>query len=180
VRTGRTYTAHFAIETRQHDLMGLDLGEGVPRKPLVLGLILFALWNTLLVLVAGLPSRTSSVFYMVPPLVVAAYGTQPCGTRERRWNITVWALRLRYLLIGHRPVICGGRRTAARSERISRRARWESAADLLDESPLASLTARWLGARGAPLAGTGSPLDLNACPRLYGPDAVARAHGHKN
>ena len=41
-REGQTVSRHLKFETRQHKL-GVDLGEGIPRKTLILGLIILSL-----------------------------------------------------------------------------------------------------------------------------------------
>ncbi|MCY0962965.1 hypothetical protein [Streptomyces sp. H27-H5] len=179
MRVGHTYTRHFDLETRQHELLGMDLGEGAPRRALILGLILYALWTGPLLLVFGLPNEITFTLYFLPPLITAVYGTQRSHGIERRWNITGWAIGVRYLVLGHRPIICGGRRAASRSEWLPRRDRWAGKTELLLESPLGGLVERWLGAEDAAPAGAGGPIRLAARPRLYGPDAVAKAYGRK-
>ena len=37
MRVGRTLTHHFEIETRQYDLLGIDLGEGARRRMIIFG-----------------------------------------------------------------------------------------------------------------------------------------------
>ncbi|MFK0296629.1 hypothetical protein ACIQU6_40015 [Streptomyces sp. NPDC090442] len=178
---GRTYTRHFDLETRQHELLGFDLGEGAPRRALILGLVLYALWTGTLLLLFGLPSKITFTLYALPPLFVAVYGTQRSQAIDRRWNITRWSIGVRYLVLGHRPIIGAGRRAATRSEWISRRARWSGKAELLAESPLGPLVERWLGTKEESTPpGAGAPIQLAARrPRLYGPDAVGKAYGRK-
>ena len=179
MRIGNTYTRHFDLETKQHELLGLDLGEGVPRRAIVMGLILYAAWDGPLLLLLGLPNRFDFTAYFLPPLITAIYGTQRSRKIDRRWNLTNWSITARYLVLGHRPIICGGRRAAARSEWLTRRARWAGRLELLAESPLGGLLDRWLGSEEDVPAGAGSALRIAARPRLYGPDAVARAYGRK-
>ncbi|MEH0424735.1 hypothetical protein [Streptomyces sp. B21-083] len=179
MRQGRTYTDHFQLDTRQHELLGMDLGEGIPRRALLLGLSLYLVWTGSILLVFGLPNRITFTLYFLPPLLTVVYGTQRSRRIDRRWNITNWSIGIRYLVLGHRPIICGGRRAAARSEWISRRARWGGKVDTLAASSvLGGLVERWLGDDDIP-QGAGVPLRLNARPRLYGPDAVVKAHGRK-
>ncbi|MEU7153824.1 hypothetical protein AB0B15_38290 [Streptomyces sp. NPDC045456] len=179
MRRGHTYTDHFSLDTRQHELLGMDLGEGIPRRALLLGLALYVAWTGPLLLLFGLPSRITFTAYFLPPLLVVVYGVQRSRRTHRRWNVTNWSISARYLLLGHRPIICGGRRAATRSEWISRRARWGNKVDALTESSvLGPLVERWLGEDGVP-TGAGGPVRLDAKPRLYGPDAVAKAHGRK-
>ncbi|MEV6677608.1 hypothetical protein AB0N09_12180 [Streptomyces erythrochromogenes] len=179
MRVGRTYTSHLNLETKQHELLGMDLGEGVPRRALVMGLVLYLVWAGPLLLLFGFPSKVTFTFYFLPPLLTVVYGTQKNRAVDRRWNVTRWSIGARYLVLGHRPIISGGRRASTRGEWISRRARWSGRTELLLESPLGGLLERWLGAEEAVPAGTGAPIRLAARPRLYGPDAVARAHGRK-
>ncbi|MFB8107697.1 hypothetical protein ACFC3O_33675 [Streptomyces sp. NPDC056007] len=180
-RTGTTYTRHFltATETRQHELLGLDLGEGTPRRALVLGMILFALWVGPLLLLFGLPNEITFTLYLLPPLITTVYGTQRSTRLDRRWNIANWAIGARYLVLGHRPIICAGRRAATRGEWLPRRDRWAGRTELLLDSPLGPLVERWLGESEDVPAGAGSPVRLDARPRLYGPDAVVKAYGRK-
>ncbi|MGW2227459.1 hypothetical protein [Streptomyces formicae] len=179
MRRGHTYTDHFSLDTRQHELLGMDLGEGIPRRALILGLALYAVWTGPLLLLFGFPSRITFTAYFLPPLLTVIYGTQRSRRLDRRWNITNWSISARYHLLGHRPVICGGRRAATRSEWISRRGRWSGKTDTLAaSSALGGLVERWLGKDGIP-QGAGGPLRLDARPRLYGPDAVVKAHGRK-
>ncbi|MFD9819070.1 hypothetical protein [Streptomyces violascens] len=179
MRIGRTYTEHFRIDTRQHEILGVDLGEGIPRRALLLGMALYAVWDGALLLLFGLPSRFTATLYILPPLVTVVYGVQRSRRLDRRWNITNWSLAVRYLVLGHRPIINGGRRAATRSEWLGRRARWGTKTETLAQSrALGGLVERWLGDEDVP-AGAGAPLRLAARPRLYGPDAVARAHGRK-
>lgn len=176
MRVGTTYTQHFDLETRQHELLGLDLGEGTPRRTLILGFVLYLLWTGGLLLIFGLPNQFAFTAYFLPPLLVAIFGTQRSRRNERRWNITYWALSVRYLVLGHRPIICGGRRSAARVEWIPRRARWGGKGDAILRTPAArSAAGRWLGEEAQTAIVAGAPLRLAARPRLYGPDQVMKA-----
>jgi hypothetical protein len=174
MRTGRTYTRHFNVETRQHELLGIDLGEGAPRRALVLGVLLYLGWTGGLLLLFGFPTKVSFTGYVLPPLLVVVYGAQRSRRIDRRWNLACWALGVRYAVLGHRPIICGGRRAAGRSEWLSRRDRWSGrTSEVLAASPLGRL----LGRTGPP--GTGRAVALQATARLYGPDAVARSYGRR-
>ncbi|WP_326683069.1 hypothetical protein [Streptomyces sp. NBC_01237] len=153
----------------------------MPRRILVLGLALYVAWDGILLLVFGLPSKFTATAYLLPPGLIVTYGAQPSRRASRRITLTSWTLTARYLVVGHRPVICGGRRAATRAEWIGRRGRWAPRLTLLTESSvLGPAVERWLGpdTDTAP-AGAGSALRLGARPRLYGPDAVVRAHGRK-
>ncbi|MEV7419861.1 hypothetical protein [Streptomyces sp. NPDC089919] len=176
MRTAHTHTAHFHIETRQHELLGLDLGEGMPRRALLLGFTLCLGWTGTLLLAFGLPDRTTFTLYCVPPLLVAALGTQRSRRNDRRWNITYWTLTLRYLTAGHRPILCAGRLDADRAEWIPRSERWGATADLLRREPARRRHQERSEGR-EPTAVSGPPVLLAARPRLYAPDAIARARG---
>ncbi|MFD8597721.1 hypothetical protein ACFV1L_22225 [Kitasatospora sp. NPDC059646] len=178
-RTGHTYTAHFDLNPRQHELLGVDLGEGLVRRALILAISLLVSWNGALLLLLGLPTVPTLTLYITPPLVATFYGSQRSTKNDRRYNFTVWALSLRYLTVGHRPVINGGRRAAHRTEWLGRRARWGARAEWLADTPLGLLAERWLGPESEIPTGSGTPLRLNARARLYGPDAVGRAYGRK-
>jgi hypothetical protein len=175
MRTGRTLTAHFDLDTRQHELLGLDLGEGAPRRMLVLGLALFMVWTGGLFLIFGLPNRFTFTAYVLPPGLIAYFGTQRSSRINRRWNITNWALAVRYLVLGHRPIICGGRRAATRSEWIPRRSRWGARGDAMSQAPGARMIEGSLGRPEIYHASAGAPLRLDARPRLYGPDQLYKA-----
>ncbi|GLV88003.1 hypothetical protein Slala03_76920 [Streptomyces lavendulae subsp. lavendulae] len=173
MRVGTTYTRHFDLESRQHELLGLDLGEGTPRRALILGLVLYILWTGSLLALFGLPSQVTFTAYFLPPLMVAIFGTQRSRKSERRWNITYWSLSVRYLALGHRPIICGGRRAAARAEWIPRRARWGTKGDAFRRESVRLRRAEEHTEDLEIVAGM--PIRLAARPRLYGPDAVFKA-----
>ncbi|MDR3081860.1 MAG: hypothetical protein LBV60_13210 [Streptomyces sp.] len=174
MRTGTTYTRHFDIEPRQHELLGLDLGEGTPRRTLILGITLYLVWTGSLLLLFGMPSRFTFTLYFLPPLLTAVIGTQRSRTNDRRWNLTLWTLGARYLVMGHRPIVCGGRRAAARSEWIPRRARWGTKGDALRRESVKRRRQYDMDTT-TPVIVAGAPITLDARPRLYGPDAVYRA-----
>lgn len=54
--TGRTLTRHFHIETRQHELFNIDLGEGVPRRMLMFGVVVVLAWVALMAPIVGAPN----------------------------------------------------------------------------------------------------------------------------
>ncbi|MBK6015797.1 hypothetical protein [Streptomyces sp. MBT53] len=178
MRVGNTYTQHFALETKQHEILGIDLGEGAPRRPLVMGLVLNGVWWAVMLLVFGAPSKPSFTAYFLPPLIVTVYGAQRASI-DRRWKITQWAIGIRYLVLGHRPIVSGGRRAATRSEWMNRRARWGTRLEFLVDSPLGGPIERWLGDEESIPQGAGAPIRLAARPRLFGPDAVVKAYGRK-
>lgn len=108
---GRVLTRSFEFQTKQHSLLGLDLGDGVARDFLVLGTLGTALWFGGLTLLFGLPSPQTILVYLTLPLVVFFFGFQPDPKRERRKRLTTWILWIRYAFVGHRPIINGARST---------------------------------------------------------------------
>ncbi|HZO67857.1 MAG: hypothetical protein ACRDP9_01500 [Kribbellaceae bacterium] len=174
MRVGRTLTHHFEIETRQYDLLGIDLGEGARRRMIIFGAVIFATWVGLLVLIIGLPTKSSVSLYVVPPFVVTAFGWRPGKYHERRRRVTEWALWVRYALRAHRPVIGLGTRAADRSEYL----RWSERVPLRRLAALAKgqRPPAWeAGGGGAPLTAdpryrAGAEIELNQRARLLGAD----------
>lgn len=117
-RTGRTLTRTIEIEPRQHDLFGLDLGEGPPRGQLIFGLLIFGVWLALTVpvsvLLAGGPSPNSALLFVAPPAAVVVLGWRKTDENPRRRKVTEWVLALRYIASGHEPIVTLGRNTARR------------------------------------------------------------------
>jgi hypothetical protein len=127
VRTGETLTQHFQIETRQHELFGLDLGDGVPRRSLVWGTTFLVTWSLLCFPILGMPTQGTFSLYFLPPMFAAYFAFQSSAAQSRRVNLTQWAIKVRYVLIGHRPIISLGARAATRIE--YRAGRWSSVTD---------------------------------------------------
>lgn len=164
MRTGSTYTDHFRIEGRQHELFGVDLGEGYPRGAILFAFVAYVVWCLPIFLLAGLPGPNFLSLYIVPPGIVTMLGYR-MSPNDRRRNIAVWIIRARYRVFGHRPVICGGRRAASRSEWLPRSHRRRSA----DVDELAEL-----------VHAAGPPIVHDARPRLYGPDYLFKiTQNHK-
>lgn len=113
---GRTLTKSFAIETRQHELLGLDLGEGPPRKLLVIGGGFVIIWFGIATLMFGLPNRATFMFYATIPVLIAVFGFRESSKVSRRRNVVVWWLKARYLFTSYRPLICLGQRRPDRTE----------------------------------------------------------------
>ncbi len=116
-REGQTLTRTMGFETRQHELFGIDLGEGAPRRMLVWGALCCAIWWGLLYLIFGAPLPGAVFFWLAPPVFLAYYGWRDGRTRRRR-KITEWVLTARWLHRGHEPVIALGRREATGAERM--------------------------------------------------------------
>lgn len=125
--TGRTVTKQLRIETRQHELLGFDMGEGVRRKDLILGLVIFPAWLVFLWLVLGAPTKATSLLYILPPMVFLKYGITESERMPRRMNFTQWILAIRYGLTGHRPIVRAGARRASRNEYMPLSKRWNMA-----------------------------------------------------
>lgn len=175
MRIGHTYTRHFDLETRQHELFGVDLGEGPPRRMLIVGFLAYIIWAGSLLLIFGLPNKVSFTLYFVPPGLITYYGAQRSRRNDRRYNVTQWALTIRYLTRGHRPIINGGRRAAERSEWLPLRARLGERAEALLEAPGMGLLEPLIGSSDIPKTPAGRSVTLRARPRLYGPDQVYKA-----
>jgi len=118
MRIGRTVTKQLKIETRQHEMLGLDLGEGPRRKDLILALVIIPAWVFFLFLLIGAPTKGNMLLYMLPPVLFLKYGVSESETNPRRMNFTQWILAIRYVLVGHRPIIRAGARRASKAEYI--------------------------------------------------------------
>lgn len=140
---GRTLTKSFAIETRQHELLGLDLGEGPPRRLLVVGGVFVLLWFSTATILFGLPTRGTFMVYVTIPVLLAVYGFRESSKVPRRRNVVVWFLRARFLFASYRPLIALGRRRPDRTEirTISERFNFAGIAKVLN--PTAAPTAIW-------------------------------------
>lgn len=110
-REGQTVSRHLKFETRQHKL-GLDLGEGIPRKTLILGLIIFPVWWVIVFSILHGVNQITGMIYLLPPSMFLWFGTQESDGNLRRMRFTQGLLRVRYSFTNHRPVIRCGRREA--------------------------------------------------------------------
>lgn len=116
-REGRTLTKAMSIETRQHELFGVDLGEGPVRSALVFGVFVTLAWWVVLFFTIGAPDLSGNsrlgglwvVFWFLPPMALVAFGWQEDKDNPRRRNITKWSLAVRQVLRGHRPITALGR-----------------------------------------------------------------------
>lgn len=167
MRTARNYTGAFALETRQHTLLGIDLGEGPPRKPLIFGLIVFVLWIALLWFVLGAPTKFTATAYILPPALITWFGAQRAPTNSRRFRFTTWVLAIAFVLRGHLPIIGLGRRRPTRAEITP----WNQRRD---EFPWSRRPA-WerSQAEDAPTVDGGRPVRLRMKARLLGNEHVA-------
>ncbi len=123
MRVGRTLTHHFEIETRQYDLLGIDLGEGARRRMIIFGAVIILVWIALLIPFIGVPQKATVSLYVVPPFVITAFGWRAGKHHERRRRVTEWALAVRYALRAHRPIIGLGARAADKTEYLPWRER---------------------------------------------------------
>lgn len=176
MRQGMTYTGYFnRLEPRQHEIFGVDLGQGISRRTLLLGVLIFTSWDGLLFLTVGFPSVKWLTLYMLPPMIVTVLGAQPSKRCDRRAVLATWVIGAHYQVWGHRPVICGGRVVAHRSEWIPRSARWERHAPALTRAFGSRLAGRLTGgADTEAVPPSGPPVELAHTVRLYGPDHLVK------
>lgn len=177
MREGMTYTRHFMLEARQHELFGVDLGQGISRRTMLLGALAFGLWDGIGLAVFGVPSLNWVTVYFLPPVLVTVLGAQPSRRCDRRTVLAGWVIAAQYLVSGHRPVIRGGRVVAHRSEWLPRRTRWERQTPALTRVVGAGLVGRFLGTSrtGEDEVPSAGPVVEMACTvRLYGPDHMVK------
>lgn len=111
-----TDTAHITIESRQYRLFRLDLGEGLPRVALKVGLFVFIPWLALCLLL-GVPVFSGVLIWLGPPLMVTARAiTRDEGgrLRIRSWGDRVWWLTRR-----HAPIVNAGTSSARPPQAIT-------------------------------------------------------------
>lgn len=124
MREGRVLTRSMRIESRQHELFGVDLGEGFPRVAVVVGSLVCLAWVGLLLLVHLPFSKGTSLIFSLPPFLLMAFGWRPSASHpERRRRVTEWVLAARWTVKGHLPLIALGRRAPDRGEQIPFKAR---------------------------------------------------------
>ncbi|MDN5797200.1 MAG: hypothetical protein L0H79_15800 [Intrasporangium sp.] len=122
-REGQTLTRTMGFETKQHELFGIDLGDGAPRRMLVWGALCCAIWWGLLYVIFRGFNPMTMFFWLAPPVFLAYYGWRD-GRTHRRRKVTEWVLTARWLRRGSEPVIALGRRKATRAERMGLVERW--------------------------------------------------------
>jgi hypothetical protein len=175
MRVGRTLTHHFEIETRQYDLLGIDLGEGARRRMIIFGAVIIVLWVALLFPFIGVPKKPTVSLYIVPPFVITAFGWRSGKFHERRRRVTEWALSVRYALRAHRPIIGLGARAADKTEYLPWRERISTrkVADLAK----ARVTPEWereVVVEVDPRVRAGADITVSQRARLLGSDYVQR------
>ncbi|MFJ8676791.1 hypothetical protein [Streptomyces sp. NPDC093589] len=173
MRTSNTYTRHWDIETRQHELLGIDLGEGIPRKTLRHGIVFFGLWWGGWLLLAGFPSQSAVPFFLLPPGWLTWAGAKRSLTYWRRTNLLVWGVHAQYLLRGVQPVIGRGRIPVRRLGLRQRTRRLGERFGQLPQVP--GIGGLFAGHGPDPARSTGASVHLRPRVRLYGPDAVAKS-----
>jgi hypothetical protein len=175
MRIGRTLTHHFEIETRQYDLLGIDLGEGARRRMILFGAVITLVWVGLLVLIFGWPDKPTVSLYVVPPFVITAFGWRPGKNHERRRRVTEWALAVRYALRAHRPIIGLGARAADKTEYLPWRER--IATHKVANLAKARVTPEWereVAVELDPRVRAGADIVVSQRARLLGADHVQR------
>lgn len=72
-----TDTQHISLRTRQYELFGRSLGQGVERQSLLIAAIAVIVWWTLLIII-GVPllTRFSPLVYLVPPAAFVINSTR--------------------------------------------------------------------------------------------------------
>ncbi|MBF4639338.1 hypothetical protein [Clavibacter michiganensis] len=126
---GRTITKALTVEARQHELFGIDLGDGFRRREAGLGVLVFLATLPVTYVIANATGFLQKApqfavpAMMLPGLVVVMVGFLPSEANPRRVYLTVAALTIRYLLVGHLPIISLGAREPSRLERLSLRDR---------------------------------------------------------
>jgi len=113
---GRVYTKSFSLETRQYDLFGLDLGEGIPRTLLVAGGGLLLAWCGLMWLLLGPPTKATILLYATVPGLLIWFAFKASKRVTRRRVLVEWILWARFLTRGRKPIINLESREAHRRE----------------------------------------------------------------
>ncbi|MFF9785675.1 hypothetical protein [Streptomyces nigrescens] len=175
MRTAHTYTRHWDLETRQHELLGLDLGEGLPRTTLKYGAVIFPMWWGIWLLLFGFPPQPLIPVFLLPPLGLTYYGAKRSSAYWRRTNLLVWGVRLNYLNHGVRPVIGRGRIPAPKTGLRLRTQRLAEKAPQLTEMPAFASLFTTDGDTPDAAESCGPQAQMKPRVRMYGPDAVARA-----
>ena len=127
--TGRTVTKALKIESKQYEILKIDLGEGVRRRLLGLGALAFVAWIIVTVPLLNAIGLTqnrpdvASLIILAPPITLIMVGFMADDTVPQRMRVTTFALRIRFIFVGHRSLIGLGRRTATRHERMPIRQR---------------------------------------------------------
>lgn len=171
MRTGRVLTKHFEHEPRQHDLFGLDLGEGPRRRVILIGFASLVIWFGGCIAIFGPPNRVSFSVYFLPPMLVTMYGAQRVG---RRMQLTKWVLSLRFALLDHRPIIRAGAKRPSRAEYLPFWQRWKIGPALAHKLWPATQKPAWAAVEdddsdeAGPRQRAGRPINLNQRANVLG------------
>ncbi|HEY5151592.1 MAG TPA: hypothetical protein VIJ23_17615 [Mycobacterium sp.] len=101
-------TKHVNLQGRQYRLFNFDLGEGIVRDHLSLGLIIAASWAVVMWLAPSLeflPVGLMVALWVGPPWVAIKAALSP--DRGSRPRYALWWCRTRYLARRHRPMVPG-------------------------------------------------------------------------
>jgi hypothetical protein len=129
---GRDLSKAMRIESRQHEILGLDLGEGIRRRLLGLGALAFAVWVPIAAIlmfgVFRLPFSADLVtVFLAPPIALLMIGFQEDQTIPHRLRVTSFSLRMHRIFKGGTPLINLGAGRASRHERLTLAERMSSA-----------------------------------------------------
>ncbi|MFK0296341.1 hypothetical protein ACIQU6_38520 [Streptomyces sp. NPDC090442] len=175
MRTSYTYSRHWDLETRQHELLGLDLGEGVSRTTLRYGAVCCGVWWGGWLLLFGFPPQPLFPLFMLPPGLLTYYGAKRSSAYWRRTNLLVWSVRAHFLLRGVIPVIGRGRIPASRLGLRLRAQRLAEQTPALAQLPAFTAVFTATPGQADRSLSSGPPVRTRPRVRMYGPDAVARA-----
>lgn len=178
MRTGRILTGQMEVETRQHDMAGLDLGEGPPRRALIFGALALAVWCIALAPFLGVPNRYTFSLYFLPPILLTVIGMRVSGRTPRRRVLTDWALQIRYALLGHRTIVDVGRRRPTRYELPPLAERWRLITSAFGRVVPATVKPPWAQPDHSSehtQRPVGSPIVLEQRARLLGGDELHTA-----
>lgn len=101
-----TDTAHVRLESRQYRILRFDLGEGVPRAAIKVGLVVFGPWllACYLIGVQQLGARGVGLWLIPPTLLTWRACSRDASGRLR---MAAWSDQLAWLLRQHRPIVNG-------------------------------------------------------------------------
>lgn len=135
-----TDTQHVSIESRQYRMFNFDLGEGISRMKMLVGVIIFVPWFVLMGLV-GVSLLKQFPIYIAPPSMVTffALATDAGG----RPSYAKWLDRVRYLWRRSRPLVSKAGGGQGVTPAFIARAEWV----LLDQSQIERLMADGKGKR---------------------------------
>lgn len=104
---GRSLTRLLYFEPKQHTIGRLDLGDRFGRKQLVVVISTTLLWVLLMYTLFGWPSAPFISIYITLPGFISFMATLPAKDGSRRWRLTQWVLKLRFVFSSHKGVVNG-------------------------------------------------------------------------